>query len=1201
MYKVVVIDGSRATNIVVGAAFSPKGNNLSQPQTGSFVGYDENGKHKYGKKIMPRAEAQDFEYNINNSNVVEIANKAMKQSTSVIDPEYRNMLNILWGMKHPSISGHKRIQELKTKSKSLSKEGKVLTKDERNELDALISKERDMETGIRRANALGDSVFWSGFTVEGRGRLNNTNSELSYQSSKFKLGYYSAPKGKEIGHRGIGYLLTSAAANFGSSKETMSDLAQFTLDNLPKWMELLSNFKDNVDVLTDVKGDESLFLGDLLEIRRLLNHKGDKTKFKTTRPIFVDATNSGIQWLAGLVRSAAEAAFANISNAINKIDFYLETAKISATKGISNPTKYKVGNRTAQQIFNEVDGILNDFQSEIDRIDSEIESVKIERRLWYKERKGKEISKEDPALIAFNDKITTLRESLDATYKERSSFNKENKSDIAIASRVYFGKSEVISQLRNLSKNPSMTKYYKAKKQGMGKGVYKLLKSKGLSDVKLYYANWMGTELYQDSSKLLNKVEAILTDASDMIMNMMIDSEKDFEIIGRDSGFKSVKRYRVFEQGYQVKHYYKGSNPAVIKNLNKKGFIQPSFGRVTEEMDTGRMENGFLANTIHSEDKESIFYIIKRLQEEFALYIHDSVGGLAPAIDDIVDLYGEAYVKILEGDAFLEILKHNLPEAEAQVLAERFVTHKSDPDYLDVNVAKDSQYAMGFAGKPEIIIDEYKDLQLTPEEFDSLDNKSDQASVIAQSIAEPGSFDQGQKSYAAQSISDINATVFEQNVEYDSKSKTFSTNSEVGKKLLESLFGTKQFNTVPGVAVENGNVIVNPKSLEKAFRRTATHITDVIQKNINKAKKEKWNKGLLGSYISDELQQYGDFVDVYSILDDYGNNYDAAKAQIINQGNEVIKVLKTPALDETAWTQVANKFSEIWGKKDRITIDKALRRAISSYNNSNPKETITLEQAKKAFFEKTYRQKYDPLDVQTRVLFGSRNTNQLNKDKRLIVKSINKSLQLKDVIDKKKHGATKVNTEYQREVNKLKSAYPDVASLDRKELVNLYNQIEDLQVKAFAQRAYLDNEYSLKFKPLSAEFEEMITEQLEDRGATPEQLSKIVKNNIDVIEEFSKQSNVGNQSMNHLRTILERMARKGSKGTRDLKSIAELIHKFDESENVFVGMQENMNQDLINLILSSRVSKTKKSALKRLSDKKMFDKIVLDLDGDKSV
>ena len=206
--SVTIEDAEAATELVVGANLNNKIKTSGDTQY-SIQKYNEDGTHPTGRKLISKATKEDLQWNVENSRAIEVADKAQELGESEVDSEYRNFINYLVGTNTDILIDNSRIKELESKQKSLKKEGRTLPKDEHKELQGLKSVKISVSAAVSEANEIGDRAFSSVYGLDGRGRLNNSNSTFSNQAAKYILAYHNAPKSKAkaLGSEGFGMLM----------------------------------------------------------------------------------------------------------------------------------------------------------------------------------------------------------------------------------------------------------------------------------------------------------------------------------------------------------------------------------------------------------------------------------------------------------------------------------------------------------------------------------------------------------------------------------------------------------------------------------------------------------------------------------------------------------------------------------------------------------------------------------------------------------------------------------------------------------------------------------------------------------------------------------------------------------------------------------------------------------------------------------
>lgn len=186
------------------------------------------------------------------------------------------------------------------------------------------SKVREVGGFIRAANKAAEKV-WFPVYLDSRGRWYYRGLP-NPQGSDLSKGVLHFADKKPLGERGLFWLKVHIANSFGYDKTRMVDRAKWTDDNWATIERALDRPEDHPDVW----GDDApwCMFSAAWELREAYR-SGDPTSYCTGIPIHMDATCSGIQHFAALLRDPVAARAVNLDDAKDmgpKMDIYMAVA-----------------------------------------------------------------------------------------------------------------------------------------------------------------------------------------------------------------------------------------------------------------------------------------------------------------------------------------------------------------------------------------------------------------------------------------------------------------------------------------------------------------------------------------------------------------------------------------------------------------------------------------------------------------------------------------------------------------------------------------------------------------------------------------------------------------------------------------------------------------------------------------------------------
>ena len=248
------------------------------------------------------------------------------------------------------------------------------------------SKERSMRVAIQNLESIGEESFASAHNFVHNGRLMNTSTDVSHQSSKNILAAYSFEQKDPLGKGGWKWLkvLTQdsyAYSGIGDTKNSRQAAAELNQETWMKWAADPMKYKNEI-MGADVP---MLFLRHILEMKAAID-SGNPETFESGLPAHMDATTSGLQFLAAMTKDPEAAKITNLTDTDVRGDSYSEVVK----EVIQTLQKESPLPENAKEIYSEFLKRHNSFatrRQEIGNIEDKVER----QEAWnkYKEDKKK--------------------------------------------------------------------------------------------------------------------------------------------------------------------------------------------------------------------------------------------------------------------------------------------------------------------------------------------------------------------------------------------------------------------------------------------------------------------------------------------------------------------------------------------------------------------------------------------------------------------------------------------------------------------------------------------------------------------------------------------------------------------------------------------------------------------------------------------
>ena len=523
--------------------------------------------------------------------------------------------------------------------KKLMKNDKFREKMFKGKESSVESQERLINTALQNMERIGTESFGSAHNFVHNGRLMNTSTDVSHQSSKNILAAYSFENKEAIGESGWEFIRVLTQDTFGYSGRTNPDLGDSWADRLAaadqnqkKWMEVAADPMGNLDYILEADVP-MLFLRHILEMKNALATEGGPQNFKSGLPAHMDATTSGIQILAAVSKDGASARIANLTKTDERLDSYsLVVAKVME-KLAAEP--FPTNHVEIRKEFMERKAKLEDMLIESQRLreDGKIEESK-----------------------AKNEERAALKEQWKPWFDE----NKD------VAARSFWFEGDPKEKLRKIFKGPVMTKYYSSTVGGMSDALMANFKDTftvGEGDAKRTQLNpaftsWLASKIYKGADSVFKGPK--------LVMETMVQIAKDVHAADKPvvftnpvTGFKIVNDPKVTE-GDEVEFNYYGDNEQILErnSPNAAGTrrISSKIAVDGQERKLSKQKSQIAPLVVHSLDASLVHYVF--LNANYPVQtIHDSFATTPAHAAELYKSIRQGFYEVTKGDGLLRIIE----------------------------------------------------------------------------------------------------------------------------------------------------------------------------------------------------------------------------------------------------------------------------------------------------------------------------------------------------------------------------------------------------------------------------------------------------------------------------------------------------------------------------------------------------------------
>ena len=344
------------------------------------------------------------------------------------------------------------------------------------------------------AEGIGDRRFWQYMFYDFRGRLYSSLTYFSPQGSKLAKSLFRFANEKPLGEEGWFWLLVHTANCRGWDKFSIEERYEKASHNLDAWMKIA---KDPVNNKQWQCADSPFeFLAAIVEIHKAIE-SDDIFGFESGAMVAWDATCSGLQVLSAITRDKEAGKLCNLANTGERGDYYNMIAE-----HIWPETAYNEHDVT---IFEEVVAQLSAFDARI---------------------------------------FVASKNAKSEIYAERREWIEENRDNVRIASRVFWGRPEIKALKRKIVKRPCMTYFYSCQPKTMAKSLLSDFRNDPkFEGIQLTFCLWLTHRIYKACQELM----PIATQMMDAFVKMGIQdfkANKDFSLEGPFNGFIFMQNYR---------------------------------------------------------------------------------------------------------------------------------------------------------------------------------------------------------------------------------------------------------------------------------------------------------------------------------------------------------------------------------------------------------------------------------------------------------------------------------------------------------------------------------------------------------------------------------------------------------------------------------------------------------------------------------
>ena len=494
--------------------------------------------------------------------------------------------------------------------------------------DALVAKQDMIRNSIANLRSLEDGSFQSAHNFVHNGRLMNTSTDVSHQSSKNVLAAYTFKQQEPQGQLGWEWMqvLTQDTYGYSGTGDTRVDRVAAAEKNQEKWMEVAADPLAHMDYIMEADVP-MLFLRHILEMKRALETEGGPQNYKSGLPAHMDATTSGIQFLAGITKDGNAARIANLTNTNERFDSYSNVV-VQFLEELEKAGPMPENHEAIRAEFHERQQAVADLAAEAAAVDSKDKEVRT--AAWEKWRTAQE------------------------EFKAWKGESKDVNSNVSVAARSFWFQEGIKKKFRKIFKKPVMTKYYSAKQGGMADSLLASFqddpKFKGINKS---FTSWLAGRVTKAADKVFDGPGRVMR-IMQLVAKDVAAADQKVTFTNPVSGFKIVNDPRV-ERSETVRFNYHGTNED-IKKRNTTGRIETKIAFDSEEKNLNKQKAQIAPLVVHSLDAALVHYVF--LHADFPVQtIHDSFATTPAHTQELYHLIRQGFHEITKGDTLLTIIE----------------------------------------------------------------------------------------------------------------------------------------------------------------------------------------------------------------------------------------------------------------------------------------------------------------------------------------------------------------------------------------------------------------------------------------------------------------------------------------------------------------------------------------------------------------
>ena len=489
------------------------------------------------------------------------------------------------------------------------------------------SKLRAITTAIENLNALGSQVFYEAHNFVHNGRVMSAATDITHQGAKSTLAAFTFANKKPMGKKGWEWTQILAQDVYGySGGDLLADRLKAAQQNTKMWMKWAADPKKYKNKIMEAD-TPMLFLRYILEMKKAID-SGNPETFESGLPNHMDATTSGIQFLAAMTKDQEAARIANLTDTKQRSDSYSEIVA-----GVLEENENLRETATPAQV-KEMENAYNEFSAQ--------------EKLWNERRaEASEKHADNP-----NDR----KAAQEAISKERAAWIKAFGNRKALASQYFWSRPGIRKKFRKIFKKPVMTKYYSSTVGGMAKGLMAQFKDNAtFAGINLTHTSWLASQINQAADRKLagpGKVMMMLQDVAKEVHAVNGHVQYDNPVTGytvvNDPRDTDLARVMMAYDG--PKERYRTYGP------DKPGNIEVSVAYDTETKSLKDQKSQIAPLVVHSLDASLVQWLF--LNTDFDLQtIHDSFATTPADTQALYEKIREGFYEIMKGEPLLKIVE----------------------------------------------------------------------------------------------------------------------------------------------------------------------------------------------------------------------------------------------------------------------------------------------------------------------------------------------------------------------------------------------------------------------------------------------------------------------------------------------------------------------------------------------------------------